>query len=123
MKTFKFIDLILNISLILLFAVLTLVEKDGSFTYGYFIVGSWQVISMLIHQSAGWFTKKGGARNSYFTLTLIIILTGALAFLIPLFAIIYYILLFTAPALAIVYTLICFDECREMRQRPIDVLK
>jgi hypothetical protein len=123
MKTFKLIDLALNISLILFFAVFTLIKKDYSFIYGYFIIGGWQVISMLIHQSAGWFTRKGSARNSYFTLTLIIILTGALAFLVPLFAIIYYILLFTAPALAIVYTLICFDECREMRHRPLDVLK
>jgi hypothetical protein len=123
MKTFKLIDLVLNIVLILFFTILSLVKYDITFIYGYFIVGGWQVISMLVHQFAGWFTRKGNARNTYFTITLIIILTGLLALMIPIFLFIYYVLLFAAPGLAVAYTLICYDECREMKRRPIKSIK
>ena len=49
MKQFKHIDLWLSIILIVGFAIISLIRFDQTFIYGYFFVGGWQVISMMVH--------------------------------------------------------------------------
>jgi len=61
MKRFKTIDLFINIILIIGSAVYCLIKQDGTFFYGYFIVGGWQVISMIVHAYNKCFIYKGAA--------------------------------------------------------------
>ena len=49
MKTFKIIDFLGQVLLVVLFTIASLIKQDSTFIWGYFIVGGWQAISMLIH--------------------------------------------------------------------------
>lgn len=113
MKTFKLIDFWVSVGLIIAFTVLALVRQDDSFLTGYFVVGGWQVISMLTHVFTG--TFMGGARSIYHWITLICIFT------MPLGSI--WILWFTAPFMAVYYTWLCYREVYIKMQRPLAILK
>lgn len=115
MKKFKRIDAWISVALIAGFAVATIINRDHTFLIGYFVVGGWQVISMLLHTLFRLFTEKGGARNRYHWITLISLITMPVGS--------YWILLFTAPFMAIYYTALCFVEVKRMSQRPIYILK
>ncbi len=49
MKKFKKIDAWVSAVLIIGFAVPSFINQDATFIIGYFVVGGWQVISMLLH--------------------------------------------------------------------------
>ena len=115
MKKLKTFDLFINITLIAGFAIYWLVRQDSSFMTAYFVVGGWQVISMLFHWYNRCFTYKGSSRTIYNWITLISIVT------MPLGAI--WILLYTAPLMAIYYTYICYYEVTVKMQRPLAMLK
>jgi hypothetical protein len=119
MKTFKIIDVWISIGLICSFIILMIyngkgfgIGNDLLFT-GYFVVGGWQVISMLVHTIAGCFTY--GARVIYHWITLIALVT------IPVGS--FWILLFTAPFMAVFYTQLCYREVYIKMKRPLDILK
>ncbi len=121
MKTFKIIDVWTSIGLICSFTFLVIYVGKGFsggnnllFT-GYFIVGGWQVISMLVHAISGCFTNKSGARYLYHWITLISLAT------IPVGS--FWILLFTAPFMAFFYTWLCYREVYIKMTRPLDILK
>ncbi|MEP7144535.1 MAG: hypothetical protein ABI707_16735 [Ferruginibacter sp.] len=115
MKQFKIIDLFINIALVSGFSVYCLIKQNGSFITGYFVVGGWQVISMLIHVYNKCFTYKSGSRYTYHWITFISLVTMPLgSFLI---------LLFTAPFMAIYYTYLCYHEVYVKMQRPLALLK
>ena len=120
MKRFKQIDLFINIILITGFTVLT-VYKSAYLFMAYFITGGWQVISMLVHAFAGWFTGKNTARRSYHWVSFIIIAMGILGPVVSIFYLIYFIMLFAAPVMAITYSVICYNELRSLQQRPSDI--
>ncbi len=115
MKQFKIIDLFVSVMLIISFSILSLVKQDGIFFIGYFIVGGWQVISMIVHAVTHTFTHWPGARYAYHWVTLIAVLT------MPLGSI--WILLFAAPVMAVYYTWLCYNEVYVKMKRPIDLLK
>ncbi len=115
MKKFKEIDAWVSIILITGFAIATLFKRDNTFLLGYFVVGGWQVISMLVHVYYHSFTQKKSIRRNYHWITLISLIT------IPVGS--FLILLFTAPLMAIFYTWLCYDEVRKMSQRPLELLK
>jgi hypothetical protein len=115
MKKFKKIDTWISIILITGFAIATIINRDNTFLLGYFIVGGWQVCSMLVHVYNKSFTKKKGTRYIYHWITLISLLTMPIGS--------FWILLFTAPFMAVFYTCLCFDEVRKMNQRPLALLK
>jgi hypothetical protein len=119
MKTFKTSDAWINTGLILSFIIINLIDKPGSLIdsnilTGYFVLGSWQVISMLVHANARCFTQKWGARYIYHWLTFISLITIPGSF---------WVLAFTAPFMAIFYTGLCFREVKKMNERPLSVLK
>lgn len=115
MKKFKKIDTWISIILITGFAIATIINRDNTFLLGYFVVGGWQVVSMLVHVYNQSFTQKKGTRRNYHWITLISLITMPVgSFLI---------LLFTAPFMAVFYTCLCFDEVRKMNQRPLAMLK
>ena len=115
MKRIKTIDLFINITIIAGFAIYWLVRQDSSFMIAYFVVGGWQVISMLFHWYNRCFTYNGSSRTIYNWITLISIVS------MPLGSI--WILLFTAPLMAVYYTYICYHEVTVKMQRPLALLK
>lgn len=108
-------DLWLSIGLIAGFAIASLIKRDDTIIIGYFIVGGWQVISMIVHVVNRCFTDKGGARNMYHWITFISVITMPIGS--------FWILLFTAPFMAVYYTWLCYSEVRKMNQRPLAILK
>jgi 4-amino-4-deoxy-L-arabinose transferase-like glycosyltransferase len=139
MKTFKTIDFWISVVLIVFFAIISIFKirsvlefniaglgsHEWNLMTGYFVVGGWQVCSMLVHAFAGWFATWGSARKRYSILVLILIVLLPLglwfnieATIIPL-----YLLLFLAPVMALYYTYLCYSELRKMKSRPMDLLK
>lgn len=116
MKTFKIIDMWISILLIIGFATNCLVKMDiVDLLVGYFVVGGWQVISMLVHVFTGTFIYTLGARSVYHWITLFSVVT------IPIGSM--WILLFTAPFMAVYYTWLCYHEVYVKMQRPLALLK
>ena len=115
MKKFKKIDAWISLVLIAGFAIATIINRDYTFLLGYFVIGGWQVISMLVHVYNKWFTQKRGGRYIYHWITLISLLTMPVGS--------FWILLFAAPFMALYYTWLCFDEVRKMNMRPLALLK
>lgn len=115
MRKFKRIDYWISIILITGFAIATLINRDYTFILGYFVVGGWQVISMLAHVYYRCFTHKKGSRHIYHWITFISLVTMPIGS--------FWILLFTAPLMAVYYTWLCVDETRKMNQRPLALLK
>lgn len=119
MKRFKIIDFWINTGLIISFIIVAILEKGRNFmaTYflaGYFIVGGWQVISMIVHLVARCFIYKGGKRYWYNWITLIAVSTMPGSF---------WALLYVAPFMAVYYAYICYRETYVMMQRPLALLK
>jgi len=124
MKTFKKADLIISIALIILGIGFALIEKGDQAIYGYFLVGGWQLISMIVHQYYGWFTEKRSRRSFYHCTVLILIILALLSLLVPvIMMILLFILLFVAPVMALYYTGICYDEVYVKMARPLAQLK
>jgi hypothetical protein len=123
METFKRNDLVINVLLISGSIIFSLIKLDYTFIYCYFTVGGWQVISMLIHTTKGWFTRRKSKRYYYHWIVSITITIGLLTFAIPYFFILYYIMLFAAPIMAIFYTIMCYEEMKEIKQRHLLALK
>ena len=115
MRKFKTMDVYISVALIIIFTIISLIKLDGTFFIGYFVVGTWQVISMIVHVIKKWFIQKGGVRFVYNWITLVSLLT------IPVGS--FWVLLFTAPVMAIFYTWICYKEVYVKMQRPMDLLR
>lgn len=116
MKRFKIIDMWISVALIVSCTIYLLIEMDiERLIMGYFLVGGWQVISMIVHAVTGTFTYKGGVRLIYHWITFISLVT------IPLGS--FWILAFTAPFMAVLYTAICFREVKVKMRRPLSLLK
>lgn len=125
MKKFKTADTWISIFLITGATIFGFARRNDSFIVGYFIVGGWQVISMIIHAVKGWFTEKGSRRliYHYIVAATILITLGAMpaAPYISLFLL--YALLFVAPLMAVYYSYICLHEVKLINRRPLDELK
>ena len=115
MKYFKITDLGISISLVLVFGVLGCQDFRHLIT-GYFIVGGWQVVSMIVHAVGGWFNHIGSRRRMYHWITAITICLMPTGF-------IFYLLLFVAPVMAIYYSLMCYLELRALLFKELIHLK
>ena len=124
MKTFKLIDFWVSVLLVTAFTILSLIRMNETFLYGYFIVGGWQIISMLVHEYNRSFCGKGSARTMYHRIVIIVLSCALTGFLIyPLLFIVLAGLLFAAPLMAVYYTWLCYNEVYVKMQRPLAVLK
>ena len=116
MKKFKTIDawthLLLIISLLISCIVKPLIE---SMAMAYFVIGCWEVCSMVIHEWNRWFTSPGGVRRIYHRAAFISIIT------IPFGS--FTVLLFTLPVMFALYTYMCFHEVHVKLRRPLALLK
>jgi hypothetical protein len=123
MELFKKIDLGIQLILII---VLTPLALSGVifFTYAYFIVGGWQVFSVLIHllQRQFFFPAKG---RRYYCRTLIGVAATGLAALLSNDLGVFYLfaLLFVSPAFAIWYVCICHIENKTLEHKAYAHLK
>ena len=120
MKQFKKFDCWLSAALITSFIIISFIKiithtVSTSFLTGYFVVGGWQVISMLLHAFNHWFTYNKGKRYFYHWLSFIAVVTMPLGSFLMLF--------FIAPFMAIFYTSLCYEEVYVKMQRPLALLK
>ena len=124
MKKFKLIDTWGSIILLLSFTILSLIKRDYTFLAGYFVVGGWQLVSMVVHVACGWFTHQKSGRYYY---QLIVACCAAVALTGLLFYPILWgtmiMMLFTAPIMACYYTWLCYNEVYVKMQRPLSVLR
>jgi hypothetical protein len=116
MKRFMIFDFWVNVLLIIGFTIIGLIKKDVTFLYGYFTVGGWQVISMIMHAVNKQTISISNIRKSYHWITVFSI---AGMFTIVFF----YVLLYIAPFMAIFYTSLCGFEVFAKVKRPLDQLK
>ena len=123
MRKFKQTDFLVNWVLIVACVGWGFVTFDERFLIGYFVVGGWQVISMIVHAINGWFCEKGTARLNYHWTVLVIVAIALLGWAIPPLLIIYFPLLFMSPFMAIWYTSLCYDETYNKMKRPMELLK
>lgn len=129
MKTFKIADmagqvLILTVGLL----YLTLFNKLEQFIYLYYVMGTWQFCSFLIHSRMhdSWVARKD--RRHYgkvLVWILIAILISALFLLLqqPVLIVTMGALLFISPVLAIWYFLISVEEWRSIKRKELIHLK
>jgi hypothetical protein len=116
MRVFKLIDAFISAALIIFFLIDYINHPlFDTLIQGYYIVGAWQTISMIIHALGRWLTRKYSCRYMYHWVTFISLVTFPLGSL--------WILLFTAPFMAVFYTILCFRECFVKIKRPLSLLK
>jgi len=123
MLVFKKIDFWISATSIFVFFILSIIRQDGAFFIGYFSVGAWQVISMVVHQANSWFVNKGSNRYYYHYTTLAVVVCMLLAPLVPFMFFVFYLLIFMAPVMAVYYTSICFRELRVLEAQKLIHLK
>lgn len=122
MKDFKTIDFIIQVFLVIYLTITSMVNMDRTFIYGYFIVGGWQVISMIVHQINKWYTNQGSRRFYYHRITAATLFIIPSGFIIPNFFIVWVPLLFVAPIMAIYYLAICYREVFYPAKRPLELI-
>jgi len=115
MKTIKLFDLFINLTLVGWFLIKRSWTDFEIMLDAYFIIGSWQVVSMLLHSYLGWFTKKWGARFVYHWITFILLIT------LPIGS--FWILAVTGAPMAIFYSILCIVETCKIKKRPLSLLK
>ncbi len=124
MRKFKLYDYWISLILIIAFTIISLIKRDGTFIAGYFTVGAWQLVSMLVHYQKKWFMAGSSARSIYQKCILGLALCSIVGCIVPLIGMfIFFILLFISPLLAIIYTAICYNEVFVKMQRPLALLK
>ena len=122
MRTLKKIDLVVQLLLIIGFAITTLVKSSNAFLLGYFVVGGWQGIGMILHRIKKWHTANGSVRNIYHTVTVIVLILAAVSFTLPIMYYYFFLLLFLAPVMALSYFAICFKETFYYTKRPLQLI-
>jgi hypothetical protein len=123
MKQFKLIDFYTSIGLIVGCLLTGIFIDNTAFIAAYFIVGGWQVISMLVHAYFGWFTGRQGNRYWYHCFSAVCVAGMLLSIVAEPLLVIFAVLLFLAPPMAIYYMRICYKEVFFYMVRPLDLLK
>ena len=123
MKQFKMVDFWISVGLIISYTIIFAIEPkmqlmaNGYLIQGYFIIGSWQVISMIVHILYRNTLPLSTVRKMYNWITLVCVVT------MPMGLIMLAILLCASPFMAIFYTCICGVELFSKPKRPLDILK
>jgi hypothetical protein len=121
MKTFKKADFGIQVLLMVSMTIAYLTRIDYSFIVGCIVVGTWQLLSVIVHVVYGWNWRKGIRR---YVFTIISIVT---IFLLCLFALIgsftaHYLLSFAAPVMAFYYCSLCCYEVFHFAKRPLELI-
>ncbi|MET0391983.1 MAG: hypothetical protein ABW019_02530 [Chitinophagaceae bacterium] len=116
MRAFKLIDAGISLALLIILGIEWM--KDNTMhqvVNSYFIIGGWQVISMVVHAWEKWFTRKYSIRHIYHWIAFISLVT------LPIGS--YWILFVAAAPMAVFYTGLCFVECAVKVRRPLSLIK
>lgn len=127
MRAFKLIDIIISIVLITgSLVILAFNSFDETMVLNsYFIIGGWQVISMIVHQVDRRFAGKKSFRLGYhiFVLALLIYFGLLLGFMLPSDGAVsplalnsFLFLAVISPVLAIIYTGLCIKEWNDWKK-------
>lgn len=122
MIKFKKVDVWMSVFLITAGTIISAIVPEKSILYFYFIIGTWQIISMLTHLAFKWFTHS--LQRTTYQLAVAIMLAIAVygsVFSIPVLT--DYLLLFISPLLAIYYTHLCYQESYVALKRPLAYLR
>ncbi|TAD91367.1 MAG: hypothetical protein EAY75_03645 [Bacteroidetes bacterium] len=118
MYTFKKIDAYVQLALVVGSLVLLTVNGFRHFYLGYFVIGGWQMLSLLGH---AWGSKHlfMGQRRRQYTRVLCLLLVLAVVALASVYGILPFLLLLTvvSPALALWYMAIVFTELKNLQHR------
>lgn len=124
MKKFKKLDLSINIILILGSVAYAIIMSNEYSLLGYFVVGGWQLLSMIVHEVNGYFNERTGVRRKYHLFVAILLFTTALGLIItPLLMLVLYFLLFVSPFMALGYCYLGYYEIVVRMTRPLAQLK
>lgn len=118
MKKFKIYDAWISTGLIISFTSLFFLDAKGAFAVlfsGYFVVGAWQVISMLVHVFNKRTLPVSRLRSGYHLIALVAVATMPVGS--------FFLLLYVAPVMAVFYTWLCFSEVKKLNGRPLSCLK
>ena len=122
MKKFKTIDFFINMSLLLSALIFWIIQSNQGF-YWYFIVGGWQLTSLVVHYFLDWF-RKSTNRKFYHRIIFALLLFSIPAMLLPYLGMLYLIfLLIVSPLIAVWYTVICYVETYVYLERPLARLR
>lgn len=122
MKSFKLLDFWISCGIIFCFTVLSFGLSGIYYFFGCFVIGCWQMFSMLVHGFNRCFTIKGGKRYYYHFMTagILLLWIPGIVFQIRSFA---YPIVFICSLMSVYYTWICYDEVFNKMQRPLALLK
>ena len=117
MKRLKTADYVIQWILIGAGFLLTLLLRSETFFFGsYFVVGGWQVASVIVHflLPAG---ARGRLRKVYIWSLALVAILGLAALNLSEFSILYLFgLLLVAPVLAVFYAILCMKETKAIEQ-------
>ena len=128
-KKIKIADLGIQVVLFLAgLAVFLLTNEEQLYFYFYYLLGSWQILSLLIHHIDNRGLPFFQKRRIYSQAIAGVFITGAISLLLLIFktpVIIFYLfgLLLLSPFLAIWYMSICYREILQLRKRELIHLK
>jgi len=125
MKKFKIADFYIQLAIFAGIIVAIVISADVLFTLfaGYFIMGAYQLTSMLIHEFKQWFTVRGRARRYYHNATYAVVICMLLTPLVKFTGIIFFPFIYIAPIMAVYYTWLSYKETFVYLKRPLSVLR
>ncbi|MBL7746877.1 MAG: hypothetical protein JNM19_05580 [Chitinophagaceae bacterium] len=129
MKLFKLTDILTQAGILVGSLVFIIIPQNSyNLINLYFIMGGWQVLSLLIHSlfAEGWLAQKD--RRSYGKTILWTFITGILCYLslfagLPLIMLYLFALLIVSPMFAVWYFIICVKEWRSIKMKELIHLK
>ncbi|RYZ24946.1 MAG: hypothetical protein EOO10_19550 [Chitinophagaceae bacterium] len=123
MKGFKEIDFWIQVVLMVLCTLLALTQVF-LFVYAYFIVGSWQVLSTLIHLAMSKSFFQASGRKYYHYALIMIAVSGIVVFFVESAILPYLVaLLIVSPFLAFWYAYMCNEENKTLARKAYVHLK
>jgi hypothetical protein len=117
MKQFKIIDFGITIFLVIATVVCIPKATGTAFIIGYFGIGAWHVISMLVHFFNKWFVDRREARYNYHWTVFTIILLAIVGILIhSILWLLAFVMILGGPIMIIIYANICYNEIQKMNR-------
>ena len=116
MRQVKLMDAGISVILFVFLFIWCLLRPDlENVIVSYFIIGGWQLISMIIHELNQWFTSRTSVRRIYHWISLFSLIAMPFGFA--------WVLLVTAPFMAAFYIYLCYREVYVKMRRPLTLLK
>lgn len=116
MKQYKYVELMLNASLITGFIFCFAITQSFEWLFvSYFVVGGLQLLSMIFHIIKGWFSNHI-MRNGYYIFLLFV-------FIFTLAGSGFWLLMYASPLMAAFYLFVCYREWKILKLKELVHLK